>query len=202
MEGGTTLNVARARNSNEDANQTSTATQCLLSKDIRPKRISRWQGWRFGVAVAAAAACTVLLTNLLLVVIIAAKSPTNDGIATVYEGDCKVVTYWSTGLHVLINILSSALLAASNYTMQCLAAPSRKEIEHAHCQGDWLDIGLPSLHNMIHGYLPTRRVVTWWMLCLSSLPIHFVFNSVLFKATAVLRNGKPGRLRGRFCSLH
>ncbi|KAF7195049.1 hypothetical protein HII31_03517 [Pseudocercospora fuligena] len=173
--------------SNSHVQQTPVGTQWSLQKALRPRRLSQWQGHRFGVALAAAVACSVLLTNILLVIIAVAKSSTTEGIATIYEGDCKVVTSWSTGLHVLINVLSSTLLAASNYTMQCLAAPTRQDIDRAHSKGKRLDIGTPSLHNMIRGFLPARRLSAWWLLCMSSLPIHFVFNSVLFKSTAVLK---------------
>ncbi|TKA68236.1 hypothetical protein B0A55_10035 [Friedmanniomyces simplex] len=42
-----------------------------------------------------------------------------------------------------------------------------------------MDVGIASLRNLskIHG----RRVVLWWLLALSSLPIHFLYNSAVFK---------------------
>lgn len=37
-------------------------------------------------------------------------------------------------MHIIINILSTALLAASNYVMQCLSAPTRPDVNEAHTQ--------------------------------------------------------------------
>jgi hypothetical protein len=53
-----------------------------------------------------------------------------------YTGNCDVAFRWSTGLHLLINILGSA--GASNYCMQRLVAPIREEIDKAHEKGKWL----------------------------------------------------------------
>ena len=92
-----------------------------------------------------------------------------------------MVDDWSTALHVVINILSSLLLSASNYTMQCLGSPTRKEIDMAHSKGSWLDIGLPSVWN-IAGRINIRRILFWWILALSSMPIHLLYNSSVFKS--------------------
>ncbi|KAL2129741.1 hypothetical protein VTI74DRAFT_7388 [Chaetomium olivicolor] len=38
----------------------------------------------------------------------------------------------NTGIHVVINVLSTILLAGSHYCMQCLSAPTREQIDQAH----------------------------------------------------------------------
>lgn len=86
---------------------------------------------------------------------------------------------WSVGLHIVINILSSALLSASNFTMQVLNAPTRSECDKAHAQGHWLDIGITSLHNITKIKWP--RSVLWLLLGVSSVPIHLFYNSAAFK---------------------
>ena len=113
---------------------------------------------------AACAAFLVMLVNLILTIIAAAKFRDNieNGIGTAYQGDCKVIDGWSTALHIVINVLSSMLLSASNYTMQCLCSPTRKEIDVAHSKGDWLDIGLPSVRNIL-GRISVRRMLFWWV---------------------------------------
>jgi hypothetical protein len=75
-------------------------------------------------------------------------------------------------IHLLINILSSLLLAASNYAMQCLSAPTRRDIEKHHSKGWWLDIGVPSFHNL--RVIPWNRSVPWYLLMISSLPLHLL----------------------------
>ncbi|KAF1945579.1 hypothetical protein EJ02DRAFT_338180, partial [Clathrospora elynae] len=55
---------------------------------------------------------------------------------------------WSTVLHLIINVFSTMVLAASNYTMQILHSPTREEIDSAHSRGQWLNIGLLSIRNL------------------------------------------------------
>lgn len=58
------------------------------------------------------------------------------------RGDCSITNYWTTGIHLVINVLSIALLAVSNYVMQYLSAPSRADVGRAHMKRRWLDIGV------------------------------------------------------------
>ena len=81
-------------------------------------------------------------------------------------------------MHLAINILSTLLLGASNYSMQCLSSPTRSDIDKAHSQGIWLDIGVPSVRNLRR--LSTTRIVLWWLLAISSIPLHLLYNSAVF----------------------
>lgn len=56
--------------------------------------------------------------------------------------------------------------------MQCLSAPTRKEVDEAHAQGKWLDIGVPSVRNLTNIAKP--RVAMWLGLGLTSLPLHLM----------------------------
>jgi hypothetical protein len=56
--------------------------------------------------------------------------------------------------------------------MQCLSAPDRHLVNRKHAEGRWLDIGLPSFRNVIFSSGRKRRL--WWLLCLSSLPLHLL----------------------------
>ncbi|MCJ1426733.1 hypothetical protein MMC29_004636 [Sticta canariensis] len=80
-------------------------------------------------------------------------------------------------LHLGINLLSTVLLSASNYTMQSLSAPARDEINNAHQQRISCDTGIPSLRNL--GRISRRRFL-WWTTALSSIPLHFLYNSAVF----------------------
>ncbi|KAJ4357542.1 uncharacterized protein N0V89_002118 [Didymosphaeria variabile] len=66
--------------------------------------------------------------------------------------------------------------------MQRLVAPTRKEIDDAHSTRKWLDIGMPSVRNLAS--ISKVRMVIWVLLGLSSIPLHFVYNSVVFETTA------------------
>jgi hypothetical protein len=106
------------------------------------ERQARFSGWRGGIVLAIAGSSLVLLFNLICAIVAAAAGKPQDRIATIYTGNCDVASRWSTGLHLLINILSSALLGASSYCMQRLVASLREEIDEAHEKGKWLDVGV------------------------------------------------------------
>jgi hypothetical protein len=122
---------------------------------------------------------TVLFVNLLLTVWASVKFGLDGGIGTMYQGACATVSAWSFWLHILINGLSSILLSASNYTMQCVTAPTRRECDLAHARGDWLDIGVPSVRNLSR--ISWQRRIMWALLAFSSTPIHLLYNSAVFK---------------------
>ena len=105
-------------------------------------------------------------------------SGVNGGLGTLEDGSCertKKLTFW---IHFAINVLGTLLLGASNYTMQCLSSPTRCEVDIAHSQGVWLDIGVPSYKNLRR--LSSSRITLWWLLAVSSIPLHLLYNSAVF----------------------
>lgn len=161
------------RNSDEASNDDG-----KLSRASR-KRRSRFTSWRVGVTMSASLTAIVLCVNIVLTVWASVNYGLENGIGTAYEGSCAVVSAWSFWLHILINGLSSMLLSASNYTMQCVAAPTRTECDGAHTCGDWLDIGVPSVRNLFR--IGWQRRIMWALLAISSRPIHLLYNSAVFK---------------------
>jgi hypothetical protein len=139
----------------------------------------RFKGWRVSVATSAALATTTLLTNCALTVWAFIRFGSTNGIGTLYEGNCDIVNSWSLWLHILINVLSSALLGASNYTMQILSAPTRRECDRAHANNDWVDIGIISFRNLTR--IGWKRSAAWILLAMSSVPIHLLYNTAVFK---------------------
>lgn len=87
-------------------------------------------------------------------------------------GSCtemKRITFW---VDLMINILSTLLLGASNNCVQLLVAPTRKDISDAHAAGKYLDVGVSSIRNFV-------AVSRWrqWLcvgLFLSSIPLHLL----------------------------
>ncbi|KAH0422667.1 hypothetical protein CcaCcLH18_12692 [Colletotrichum camelliae] len=82
-------------------------------------------------------------------------------------------------LHLLLNILSTIILASSSFFMQVLNSPSRKEVDETHAKGNGLDIGIPSWRNAFR--LSRFKLWCWVILFLSSVPIHVFFNSSIFQ---------------------
>lgn len=130
------------------------------------------QKWRSSLYLFALLGFGVFVVNTAFLVWALRTRGTTDGVGILYEASCDDTKKANIGVHLLINILSSAILAASNYCMQCLAAPTRSEIENAHRNADWLDVGIPSLRNVASSSFATRKKVCWWILGISSFPLH------------------------------
>ncbi|KAF2136045.1 uncharacterized protein K452DRAFT_215267, partial [Aplosporella prunicola CBS 121167] len=134
-------------------------------------------GCRFGMFVGAILAWLVFITNIS---VLAWASRAKNG--SIYTGDCNKVERTSTVIHLLINILSSLLLGASNYCMQCLCAPTRAEVDQAHFQRRFIEIGVQSIRNF--RLIKRWKFIIWCLLGVSSLPLHLVYNSVFYSSLA------------------
>ena len=132
-------------------------------------------GWHLGTTGWTALAILALIINTALTIAVATTYGFQDGVGTLKQGDCNCIQRNNTAFHVVINVLSAALLAGSNYCMQCLSAPSREEVDRAHEQGVALDIGIPSLTNF--KYLRISKLISWLLFAFSSLPLHILYVS-------------------------
>lgn len=94
------------------------------------------------------------------------------------QGDCDKISLLNTFLHLLLNIASSLIIASSNFVMQVLNSPTRAEVDRAHVRKIWLEIGVPSLRNVLN--VSPYKSLTWALFGLSSVPIHLLFNSSVF----------------------
>lgn len=121
--------------------------------------------------------------SIVLICFLIAATSTNgfDKAVFFYDGNCDggSVAQLNTVLHLLINIVSTLVLASSNFFMQVLNSPSRQELNMAHFQGSWMGIRIPSVRNAFR----VSRFKTWSWVCLlfSSIPIHLLFNSIIFQ---------------------
>lgn len=163
--------------SSSDSNEKPLLNQ--IGRQTSWRKLQQWHrsqlsGWRSGVALSATAALIVMIVNIIFLDLAMRNSTPliENGIGTLYDGSCSKVKNLGTWLHLAINILGTALLSASNYTQQCLVAPTRGEIDKTHAKGEWMDIGIPSLRNLRR--ISTRRLVLWLILGLSSVPLHLV----------------------------
>lgn len=141
-------------------------------------RWQRYQGYRFGVTLCAALTGSVFLVNLTLTIWASKTFGLDGGVGTIQNGNCHRTKNLSLWLHLAINVLSTTLLSASNYCMQCLSSPTRQEVNKAHAKNKWLDIGVPSVRNLRE--ITWRRIILWWLLAITSLPLHLLYNSAVF----------------------
>jgi hypothetical protein len=136
-------------------------------------RHSRFYGWRMGIVFGSTMSAIVLCCNIIAVVVATSLSTRKSGnFVEIKHGTDIAISRWSTGFHIVINVFSTILLAASNYTMQVLCSPTRSDLDAAHQKGIWLDVGLLSLRNLRH--LPRGRIVLGLLLGFSSIPLHLL----------------------------
>ncbi|KAI4173413.1 MAG: hypothetical protein LQ343_002945 [Gyalolechia ehrenbergii] len=136
-----------------------------------------WRTWRSkremvlrGCAVIAA---LVLAVNVTATVYFKLRWKLTGDLGTIYRGDCSKAEQLSSRLHIVINILSTALLSVSNLCMQLLAAPTRQEVDQAHGEFLSLDIGVPSFRNLWR--ISSKRRVVVILLATTSIPLHFLW---------------------------
>lgn len=153
-----------------------TLRRCMKWLYYHP-RIQRSQGYHFGILCCAIASATVLVINLTLTIWVFSHYGTQGGLATILDGSCTETKKLAMWTHLGINVLSTLLLGASNYTMQCLSSPTREDITRAHSQNVWLSIGTPSLRNLLR--ISRSRMLLWWLVAISSVPLHFMYNSAV-----------------------
>ncbi|KAJ2971562.1 hypothetical protein NUW58_g9381 [Xylaria curta] len=138
-------------------------------------------GWR-KVAVlntTLLASVTLLFTTVLITSVL--RSGEFIRTIIIYNGGCNggSTSRVSITLHLVINVFSTAVLGSSNYFIQVLNAPTRDEIDANHKRGSYLEIGVSSWRNAPR--LSWFKTTACAFLCLSSIPIHFVFNSTIFE---------------------
>jgi len=140
--------------------------------------LRKHESYQFGILICAITVGIVTFINAAFTAWAVSKSGIHEDLGTLADGSCsrtRTLTFW---IHVVINMVSTILIGPSNYTMQCLSSPTWSEIEKAHSQGIWLDIGVPSFRNLKR--LSSTRIALWWMLALSSIPLHLLYNSAVF----------------------
>lgn len=140
------------------------------------------RGFRRSIFLFSGAALLAFTINLTLAIWATTSHGVEDGIGVLAENTCADIKRLNAGVHVLINTLSTILLAGSNYCMQCLSAPTRSQIDEAHKHRRWMDIGVHSIRNTLNIFHPDAyhhvngmRVFLWLLLALSSLPLHLLY---------------------------
>jgi hypothetical protein len=118
-------------------------------------------------------ASVAIINIAVLIWAITARHLDKRGVGTLHTGNCHRVGLVNSVVHLLLNAISSLFLAAGNYCMQVLAAPSRADVHLAHATGDWLEIGVPSFGNIRK--LRRSRVVHWVALGLVSVLLHTLY---------------------------
>lgn len=138
------------------------------------------EAWGLIIASGALAGTVILVVNVIALVVIyytGYHSGTHD--IAFFTGSCRTASNVTVGAHVVVNALSTILLAYSNVSMQCLSSPTRNEVDLAHSKRQWLNIGTPSVRNIFS--VSKTKAALWLLLCVSSFPLHMIWNSAVFQ---------------------
>jgi hypothetical protein len=113
----------------------------------------------------------VLILNLCIIVYMWKNlNQDQQNFVDILEADgkhsCATVKLYNRWLHFGINALLTTVLGASNNCAQLLVAPTRMEIQKAHSNRSWLDIGIQSSRNL--GSTDMERRLLRILLMLSS----------------------------------
>jgi hypothetical protein len=100
------------------------------------------------------------------------RQPDPQGIGTFTFGNCATIDVWNKAVHVVLNIIASLFLGAGNYCAQILVAPTRTEIDNVHRKGGYLDVGVPSIRNLLH--LRWWRPLLWLLIGLLACSFHLL----------------------------
>lgn len=95
-----------------------------------------------------------------------------------FEHSCGAIRLRSKMFKIGINALSAILVEASNYTMQILAAPTRKQLDLAHQFYNYLEIG--GRFSPFNAHVMGR--VRFWLgmtLFISTVPIYLLYNAAV-----------------------
>ncbi|KAF5559364.1 hypothetical protein FNAPI_4808 [Fusarium napiforme] len=174
---------------------------------------SRFSGWKLTAVYLTilVSTLTTLLFVTLFVSLFSLKRDDGDdavtsgrdagdalGQSVLYKGNCDTTAKANLWIHLLINIVSTGILASSNFFMQGLVAPTRAEVDAAHRSGHWLEIGVQSLKNF--RFLGWRKILFWSLFSMSSVPLHLVFNGCVLESKGTngftVMIGSPELTRG------
>jgi len=114
----------------------------------------------------------VLIINFALTLFVGIRYGASTEKTALMIGQCSQVRNLNVIVHLFINVVSTLLLSACNYCMQCLSAPNRYEIDKAHRSGLTLDLGVPSIRNLF--LIRGRKAFMWCIFLLASVPLHML----------------------------
>ena len=130
------------------------------------RRVIVAHGWRAGVALHGFLALVIFVVGLVGFIVALVLPKGNGGSVTASEGlpmavifssdssstggaSCSAARPVAWGLRAVLAVFTVALLAGAQYVFQVLSSPTRAEIDEAHMSRRWLDIGVPSIRNVI-----------------------------------------------------
>ncbi|KAI5462684.1 hypothetical protein BGZ63DRAFT_403884 [Mariannaea sp. PMI_226] len=135
-------------------------------------------GWRGGVSLNILQAFLLFAVTIVCVGLAGAKGHISGGGSAILEDAQRKLQGANWGIHAIVNIFSIAIIAGTNYVFQVLSSPTRPEVDAAHDNLKWLDIGIPSLRNF--GLISPARAGLSGILIGLAFVSQIIYNSLIF----------------------
>lgn len=134
----------------------------------------QFSGWRMGALlnICLLTLCLVVEITMISVAFSMDKKSSQAFDGVLYRGNCTVTKRWTSVLSLLLNLIATLLIGSSNYMMQCFTAPTTTVLRQEHKRGRSVHLGVMS----------TRKPLAWWIMGLTSIPVHLFFNSAFFSS--------------------
>lgn len=135
-------------------------------------------GWRGGVTLNVLLAFTILVAVFVSLILAISKASLFAGESVIFSGSCTIALNINQGLHAAVNVFAVVTIAGANYVFQVLSSPTRAEVDAAHKQRKWLDIGIPSVRNFAH--ISASRTILAIVILFAALATQVIYNAVIF----------------------
>uniref|UniRef100_L2G008 DUF6536 domain-containing protein n=1 Tax=Colletotrichum fructicola (strain Nara gc5) TaxID=1213859 RepID=L2G008_COLFN len=129
-------------------------------------------GWRINTLICAI--LVWLMTVLLWVLLLTSFSKNHDlsDMPPFYAADCHDTRRVMVVVRLLVGALSTLVIVSSYIFMQLLVSPTREDVDRAHAQRRWMDIGCMSVKNL--RFISNGRRVLFVLFGLIWIPFHLL----------------------------
>jgi hypothetical protein len=135
-------------------------------------------GWRGGIAINLALTVAALAAAAVCLGFSAKQVRVLGGQLEIRRGECSAVRSVGYGITAAVNVLGLIVLAGANYAFQVLSSPTRPEVDLAHHQQSWVDIGIPSLRNLV--FINGIRAFLAAIIVILGIASQVIYNSLVF----------------------
>lgn len=140
-------------------------TKPNLFKTLPQEPRSKQSGWKITATWGCGLAVSVPVLNIALLCQSHSKPRSASNNIVLFSGNCDQSKKFGTISHLFINILSTLLLGASNYSIQVLCAPTREDVDDAHSRGKSVRYAVVAIQ-LISRQCPGYRCQQFWKLAI------------------------------------
>ncbi|KAM7218192.1 hypothetical protein V8F06_006483 [Rhypophila decipiens] len=158
-----------------------TSRRRWYSFNILPARLQGWQG---ALKMLCVLSWVLVIPNLVISSVLSARGGLQEWVPTtvmIKQGNCDDIGRDDLWIHLAMNIVTTVLMAATNFAMQAWTSPTRADVDRIHAQGKTVDIGVLSLRNILSGRIRLKRLLVGCFMLIVALPLHLVFNSAVYR---------------------